>query len=195
MGCGDFGPPPPPGKTSWGQHDLVIRRSTDSGSSWGQLTTLLDAIDFPPWKKISATGKPDNGNAIWDPSPLWDSKTDTVWLFFNGPGREGSGPGGLNGDCLAGLCSTWETHSTDKGISWTTPANMTLQCQRPGVRAGSRAGNSPGNGHGVQLSSGRLVVPMYSGDPPSASVCYSDDHGKCDAHACTRMRCARRCAY
>ena len=34
MGCGDFGPPPPPGKPRvWGQHDLVIRRSTDSGKS------------------------------------------------------------------------------------------------------------------------------------------------------------------
>ena len=45
MGCGDFGPPPPPGKSGWGQHDLVIRRSTDNGHSWGQLMTLLDAVD------------------------------------------------------------------------------------------------------------------------------------------------------
>jgi hypothetical protein len=74
MGCGDFGPPPPPGRTGWGQHDLVIRRSTDSGHSWGQLTTLLDAIDFRPWKNISATSKPDNGNAIW----LAEIFTDTT---------------------------------------------------------------------------------------------------------------------
>jgi hypothetical protein len=31
FGCGDFGPPPPPGKHGWGQHDMVIRRSTDGG--------------------------------------------------------------------------------------------------------------------------------------------------------------------
>jgi hypothetical protein len=61
---------------------------------------------------------------------------------------------------------------------------MTLQCQRPGARVGLRAGNSPGNGHGVQLSSGRLVMPMYAGAPAGASICYSDDHGKIDvSHA------------
>ena len=36
---------------------------------------------------------------------------------------------------------------------------------------------SAGNGHGVQLSSGRLVVPMYAGSPAGASTCFSDDHG------------------
>ena len=41
-------------------------------------------------------------------------------------------------------------------------------------------GNSPGNGHGIQLSTGELVVPMYGGPPSaySASLCVSRDHGK-----------------
>ena len=69
FGCGDFGPPPPPGRHGWGQHDLVIRRSTSGGETWEGLTTILDALDFPPWKALDAEAKPDNGNAVWDPTP------------------------------------------------------------------------------------------------------------------------------
>ena len=67
--------------------------------------------------------------------------------------------------------------SADRGKSWSDAVNMTAQCQRVGPYFG-RAGNTPGNGHGVQLSSGRLVVPMYGGSPAGASTCFSDDHGK-----------------
>ena len=180
FGCGDFGPPPPPGKAGYGQHDLVMRRSSDAGSTWEPLVTILDALSFPPWKSLDAESAPDNGNAAWDPTPLWDKDTGTVWLFFNGPGRE-------RADCDAGACSTWETHSTDVGSTWTIAKNMSMQCQRKGALAGGLAGSSPGNGHGVQLSSGRLVVPMTDGPPTwgdgngtgkaGASMCYSDDHG------------------
>ena len=161
--CGDFGH----GKGK-GQHDMVMRRSTDGGKSWGQLKTILDALSFPAWKDIDAESSPDDGNAVWDPTPLWDAHTSTVWLFFNGPGRE-------DADCAAGICSTWSMHSTDLGKSWATAKNMTTQCQRPGSTPGTFAGNTPGNGHGVQLSTGRLVVPMYGGAPAGASMCYSDD--------------------
>ena len=125
-GCGDFGPFPggrlgflgnqthiPPSELGKGQHDLVMRRSTDGGLSWEKLTTILDAVDFPPWKDVRAESKVywprenltfgDAGNAIWDPTPLWDRETDTVFLFFNGPGREGA-------DCDAGPVSY--THLT-----------------------------------------------------------------------------------
>eukprot|EP01052_Picozoa_sp_SAG31_P026644 SAG31_NODE_2431_length_5707_cov_2.157810_10_plen_176_part_00 len=60
---------------------------------------------------------------------------------------------------------------------------MTDQCQRSGKHPGTFAGNTPGNGHGLQTSTGRLVIPMYGSiDTPTdpvggASICYSDDHG------------------
>lgn len=165
FGCGDFG----------GQHDLVIRRSTDGGETWGQLRTILDAVSFPPWSKVNATAKPDTGNAVWDPTPLWDARTGKVWLFFNGPGRE-------NPDCAVGLCGTWAMSSIDLGVTWSPAVNMTAKCQRPGPIPGFFASNTPGNGHGVQLSSGRLVVPMYGGLPAAthagASICFSDDGGE-----------------
>ena len=103
--CGDFGR----GKGK-GQHDMVMARSTDGGAHWGPLTNILDALSFAPWKNLDAESSPDDGNAVWDPTPLWDAEAGRVWLFFNGPGRESK-------DCLAGICSTWAMSSTDLGKS------------------------------------------------------------------------------
>ena len=90
------------------QSSLVSPRRcvlVDGGQSWGPLTNILDALSFGPWKAIDAESSPDDGNAVWDPTPLWDSHTGTTWLFFNGPGREAA-------DCASGLCSTWSMQST-----------------------------------------------------------------------------------
>ena len=74
-GCGDFD----------GQHDLVMRRSTDDGTTWGPLRTLVDAVTF--WPHIHVP----TGNAIWDPTPLHDAHTGRTFVFFNGesPARSG----------------------------------------------------------------------------------------------------------
>ena len=98
--------------------------------------------------------------------------TDTVWVFFNGPARVGA-------DCNARfLCSTWASKSTDKGFSWST-RNVTAACQRPRNSTDwSKGSNTPGNGHGIQLTTGQLIVPMYGGQPQGASLCYSDNHGQ-----------------
>lgn len=41
-GCSDFA----------GQHDLVQKRSTDAGKTWGPLRTLVDAVAF--WPNVTA---------------------------------------------------------------------------------------------------------------------------------------------
>lgn len=154
-GCGDFS----------GVHDLVVRRSLDHGRTWGELVTVIDSISF--WPNITAKTPPEKGNAIWDPTPVADRTTGRIFVFFNGPGR-------LAHD---GLSSTWMMWSDDAGITWDT-RNVTSECQRSGTLNAPYAGSTPGNGHGVQLSTGRLVIPMYSGEPAGASMCYSDDHGE-----------------
>ena len=165
-GGDDFGP----GGAGMGQHDMVMRRSTDSGRTFGNLTTIIDAVDFAPWKGKNPEKANDKGNAVWDPTPLWDSHTDTVWLFFNGPAREGD-------DCTAYECSTWASYSTDKGRSWQT-RNISTECQRNAGYEGPGS-ISPGNGHGIQLSTGELIIPMYGGAVGiyGASLCISRDHG------------------
>ena len=164
FGCGDFGSHT---HKNGGQHDLVMSKSTDGGRTWGGLRTLVDALTL--WPNISAATPPENGNAVWDPTPVHDYSTSTTFLFFNGPGREACD--------VTGLCQTWVLTSTNFGETWAAAKNVTEQCQRTGVATGRFAGNTPGNGRGVQLSTGRLVVPMYAGTPGGASICYSDDHG------------------
>ena len=63
-------------------------------------------------------------------------------------------------------------------VTWSTK-NVTNECQ--GGRGSHGPGsNSPGNGHGIQLSTGELVIPMYGGDVGSygASLCVSRSHGQ-----------------
>ena len=63
----------------------MVRRSITGGRSWEPpLRNIFDAIGDPRWKHIDADNGVDTGNAIWDPTPLWDATTDTVWVFFNG---------------------------------------------------------------------------------------------------------------
>lgn len=153
FGCGDF----------QGQHDMIMRRSTDDGQTWGPLRTIVDALEAEFWRGISVS----THNAVWDPTPVHDAATGRTWLFFNGPGRRGSDPQ-----------ATYAMHTDDGGTSWSVPLNMSASCQQPGHVAATRLnGASPTDGHGVQLSSGRLIIPMYAGSPPGAYMCYSDDHG------------------
>lgn len=35
----------------------------------------------------------------------------------------------------------------------------------------------------MQVSTGRLIVPMYAGAPPGSSICFSDDHGETWDHS------------
>ena len=46
-GCSDFA----------GVHDLVQKRSTDSGKTWGPLRTLIDAVHF--WPNVTANKRSD----------------------------------------------------------------------------------------------------------------------------------------
>eukprot|EP01052_Picozoa_sp_SAG31_P031039 SAG31_NODE_3248_length_4493_cov_1.923760_1_plen_565_part_00 len=157
FGCGDFD----------GQHDLVAARSTDHGRSWGQIQVLFDAnFSWPSSKYYS-----QHSNAIWDPTPVFDRTTGETFVFFAGPGRTTS-------DSTLGVSML---SSTDLGASWGPVHNLTASCMRPGSNPhfnGGRSGDTPADGCGMQVSTGRLVIPMYAGLPSGASTCYSDTHGK-----------------
>jgi hypothetical protein len=64
-GCGDFA-------AGYG-HDMVLKKSVDGGHTWGPLNTIVDAIAF--WPTVTANKPPEPGNAVWDPTPLYDRVT------------------------------------------------------------------------------------------------------------------------
>ena len=110
-------------------------------------------------------------NAIWDPTPVFDRTTGETFIFFAGPGRTAI-------DSTLGVSMV---SSSDLGLSWSDVRNLTASCMRPGSNPhfnGGRSGDTPADGCGMQVSTGRLVIPMYAGLPSGSSTCYSDDHGR-----------------
>lgn len=107
---------------------------------------------------IANGGDHTSGN----PCPVVDRSTGTVWLPF----------------CLDNR-RVFLTSSTDDGVTWAEPADITEAVMDPGWLA---VGTGPG--HGVQLSSGRLLIPCWVdygptfGEAQSSYVAYSDDHGE-----------------
>ena len=102
---------------------------------------------------------------IGNPCPVVDRTTGVVWLPFC-----------RNNDRVL------ITHSNDDGKTWAEPVDITADVKKP-----EWGWYATGPGHGIQLSSGRLVVPCDCGDSKGwgdwrnkghSLVFYSDDHGK-----------------
>ncbi|MET8296841.1 sialidase family protein [Streptomyces sp. NPDC005180] len=145
-----------------GDIDLVLKRSTDEGRTWG------------PLQVIRGAGDP---GAYGNPAPVVDSASGRITLLHAystwTPAPDGSRVRGPRELRLA--------HSTDDGASWTTdPA------PQPQLKGADWAWVSVGPGHGIQLTPtrpdrpGRLVVSAdyrtESGES-GAQLLYSDDGG------------------
>lgn len=143
-----------------GDIDLVYRRSFDSGKTWTD-------------QQILADHGPDT---IGNPSPVEDRKTGTIWLLLTGnPGKTSER------EILAsqgeGTRTVWLTHSRDDGASWAPLVEITAAVKRP-----EWTWYATGPVNGVQLKSGRLVIPCDHAEKGAPSiyshVIYSDNHGQ-----------------
>ena len=136
---------------------LVMRRSTDLGSTWG--------TPFFPFKKWQTDRK-------WgQPQMAYDAATDTALLMFSNETLSRS-PGGTQT-----LGSVLQISSRDGGASW-LPARL-VDVQDTGYPTGP----APTFGNGIQLRpehahGGRLIFSMdttgYTGD----QLLLSDDNAK-----------------
>jgi hypothetical protein len=91
-------------------------------------------------------------HTVHSPCPVFDEDTKTVWLPF---------------------CVDYENlyvmNSADGGLTWSEPRDL---MQELGITEKTWCHNGPGNG--IQLSTGRLIIPTTL---DQARVIYSDDHG------------------
>ncbi|XP_056451125.1 sialidase-3-like [Gadus chalcogrammus] len=148
---------------------LMIRR----------MTTNVHPTEWSPpkelYKELMITELPNHRNM--NPCPVYDSTTQTVFLFYI------SVPCGVTereqidtGRNQARLCCV---SSSDQGATWEAPRDLTVSVMGE-IRVSTLA---VGPGHGVQLDSGRLVVPAYAYLPQPgksesrAFSIYSDDGG------------------
>jgi len=140
--------------------DVVLRRSLDNGKTW---TAAQVVAHFP-------------GFTVGNPAPVEDEKTGVIWLLLT------ANPAGLtekeieNGS-PKGTRTVWITHSRDDGESWFPAREITSSTKKS-----NWTWYATGPGNGIQLESGRLVVPCdhrVAGTHARYShVIYSDDDGK-----------------
>ncbi|MDZ4687473.1 MAG: sialidase family protein [Planctomycetaceae bacterium] len=147
--------------------DVGLMRSTDDGASWSAMRRILD------FDKTEANSR---GNGVGDPTILVDSQTGAVFvaaLWSRGDRAwNGSGPG-LTPDETGQFVLT---KSTDDGVTWSPPINITTQVKDPRWRLCFQ-----GPGAGIQATDGTLVIPAQfrdaSGTPHSCFL-FSRDHGE-----------------
>ncbi|NLS91560.1 MAG: exo-alpha-sialidase [Planctomycetaceae bacterium] len=142
-----------------GDIDIVLRRSTDEGRSWGPLILVVD------------NGPHTAGNA----SPILDRRTGRIVLLFNQNFVQDNQTAIQNGTSTA-TRSAWVCYSDDHGLSWSQPLEITDQVKRPDWRW-----LAFGPAHGIQLArgphAGRLLVGAVQNGPNSngAFGVFSDD--------------------
>ncbi|NLX56924.1 MAG: exo-alpha-sialidase [Planctomycetaceae bacterium] len=137
--------------------DLVLRRSTDQGRTWSPMQVIED-----PGELWSAA----------NPATIVDRQTGRVWLFYLRCKPERNTGTARPGTDDTQVIMRW---SGDHGVTWSEPQDGTLA---------SRDMDDPewrttvvGPGGGIQLQSGRLIVPAWKTEPYRVFTLYSDDHG------------------
>ncbi|MEU1272202.1 sialidase family protein [Streptomyces sp. NPDC005799] len=131
-----------------GHIEIVLRRSTDGGRTWG------------PLQAAASNGTDLAGN----PAPVV-LDTGRVLLVHVRSAASASEDLILRGQVgEADGRRVWVQHSDDDGMTWSSPREITEQVKRPGWRWYA---TTPG--HALQLRSGRVVVPANHTLPPTGT--------------------------
>lgn len=151
--------------------DVGMSRSTDGGQSWEPMKIIMDMGEWG--------GRPQEENGIGDPAVLVDRQTNTIWvaaLWAHGqPGQRtwwASQPG-ISPETTGQLMLT---KSTDDGLSWSEPINITKQVKKPEWFLAFQ-----GPGKGITMEDGTLVFPAQFKDEeqmPHSTLIYSMDRGE-----------------
>ena len=147
------------GTSDSGDIDLLLRRSFDGGATW-----------LPP--QVVWDGGP---NTVGNPCPVVDRSTGTVWLPLTRNLGEDTEDEILSGKGR-GSREVWITRSDDDGATWSKPVEITKS-----VKAPDWTWYATGPGCGIQLRTGRLLVPcdhaVQGTGMRRSHVIWSDDHG------------------
>ena len=155
------------GQGDAGDIDLLVKRSTDNGITWSDPVVVWD----------------DSTNTCGNPAPVVDQETGTIHLLMTW--NKGSD---TEGDIMTGTSEfprmVYHTTSTDNGLTWAKPTNISDSVRRPGWRW-----YATGPVHGIQLEkgphTGRMIIPANHSIPAEtrdpatyrSHIIYSDDAG------------------
>lgn len=154
------------GHSDWGEIEVHLRRSTDDGKTWGkakQIAHFGTRVEGNPRKKTGG----EHEQTVNNPVGIVDRDTGAIEFLY----------------CI-NYARCYSIRSTDDGVTWSEPTDITTTFE-PFREHYDWKVIATGPGHGIQLSSGRLVVPIWlaygkTGDhaPSAAATIYSDDHGQ-----------------
>src|SRR4029078_8682008 len=143
-----------------GDIDLLMRRSEDGGITWSDQEIVLD----------------DGQHTIGNPCPVVDEQRKTVWpLLTRNLCQDNQKQ--IVAEESEGSRTVLAVRSRDDGRTWSPPVDITRQVKDP-----DWTWYATGPGCGIQLASGRLVIPCdhyarVTGLRRSHAI-YSDDHGR-----------------
>jgi sialidase-1 len=142
-----------------GDIDVVLRRSFDNGGTWSAMQIVAD------W----------GSDTVGNPTPVVERKTGAILLLLT------RNPGTVTErQIIAGTApvgrTVWMVRSKDDGATWSAPVDLTSQVKRDDW---TWCATGPGNG--IQLRSGRIVIPCDHNQRDDNSrhshLIYSDDGG------------------
>lgn len=148
------------GRGLTGKVDIVLKRSADQGKTWSSLVLVAA----------------DGDNTVGNPCLLLDRTSGTIWMGLTrslGTDTEEQIVAGTSKERTRVLVMS----SKDSGKTWSEPRDISAT-----ARDSKWTWYGTGPGVGVQLASGRLVIPSYHAHEADrvyrAHMVYSDDHGK-----------------
>jgi sialidase-1 len=152
------------GCSDTGDIDLVLKRSTDGGISWGKLVVVWD----------------DGNNVCGNPAPVVDEQTGVIHLLSTwnlGEDREQEIIDGASSDTRR----VYVLRSEDEGKSWSAAKEITGS-----VKKENWTWYATGPCHGIQLQNeafhGRLLIPCDHIEAETkryySHSIFSDDHGE-----------------
>jgi len=152
--------------SDWGEIEIHLRRSTDGGKNWEparQIAHFGDRLEGNPRKSEGG----EHEQTVNNPVAIVDRKTGAIEFLY----------------CI-NYARCFSIRSTDDGLTWSAPVDITATFEPFKVKVNWKV-IATGPGHGIQLKTGRLVVPIWlaygnTGDhkPSAAATIFSDDHGK-----------------
>ncbi|MGC5035442.1 sialidase family protein [Streptomyces sp. DT190] len=148
-------------RDDFGNIDIVLKRSTDGGRTWGPL-------------QVAAR----NGDALaGNPAPVVLDTGRVLLVHVRNAAAATEDAIRRGAVSAADGRRVWVQHSDDEGLTWSAPREITQETKKPQWRWYA---TTPG--HAIQLSTGRVVVPANHSLPPTGTD--NGTEGKYDGGHC-----------